>query len=365
MTLFYSTMRLFAPLCDRRTWPLYCSLTGSASTRSSSSISRSSTTPKDNCRGHTSFGVEHYIVHSNTVGLALWQNHGLQIAAQQKKPVLMDEFNSISCGGVDGISNTFGVAMWTSDYALQMAAQGYAGAYLHSRERGVTYNLFDPPDAVAGGAGAWTTNPAFYGMLPVAEALEAANGSRVVDLNIKNSMWDANQTSAGYAVYDGAAAAVHSLVLFNYKNVSGATSDYALDAKFVPPEASDVTIRYLAAPSVNEKTQIAWGGQTYAGVGDGVPVAATFAASVPDKTVSCAGGCTIQVPGPGVAVVFLGGVPNATVSTNGSSSDGNGDGSGSGSSPQRTGDNSSTGRSSGSVAAALLGAVLLGAMGML
>ncbi|KAI0751549.1 glycoside hydrolase family 79 protein [Daedaleopsis nitida] len=279
--------------------------------------------PQNNCFGKPAFGIEYYLVHSNTVDLAKWQSHGLQIAALQKKPVLMDEFNSISCGGVAGISDTFGAAMWTSDYALQMAVQGYAGAYLHSRERGVTYNLFDPPDAVAGAAGAWTTNPSYYGMLPVSEALESADGSRVVDLNIKNSVADSTATSAGYAIYDGASPTVHSLVIFNYKNTSGETSDYALDGALIPADKSALTIRYLAAGSVNEKTEIAWGGKTYAGVGDGVAVDASFAASVPDKTVACPGGCTIQVPGPGIAVVFLGGQTNSTTGqNNGSAGDG-------------------------------------------
>lgn len=272
--------------------------------------------PQNNCQGKPAFGIEYYLVHSNTVGLAKWQSHGLQIAAQQKKPVIMDEFNSVSCGGVPGLSDTFGLALWTADYALQMAVQGYAAAYLHSRERTVAYNPFSPPDAVAGGAGAWTTNSPFYGMLTVSEALESASGSRVVDLNIKNSVFDGSQTSAGYAIYDGKEDTAHTLVIFNYKNVTGTTSDYAIDAAFVPEDKSEITIRYLVAGSVNEKTNIAWGGKTYAGVGDATPVDATFPANVPDKTLSCTGGCTIQVPGPGLAVVFLGGQQNATTGNN-------------------------------------------------
>lgn len=249
-------------------------------------------------------------MHSNTVGLAQWQRHGLDLAAAANKPVIMDEFNSISCGGTDGISNTFGVALWTADYALQMAAVGYAAAYLHTREPGVTYNPFDAPHVPAGGAGPWTTNPPYYAMLPVAEALQSDDGSRVVDLNINGSMSDGAATAAGYAIYSGKANTVHSFVLFNYANVSGATSDYALDAEFFK-DASDstVTVRYLTADSVNEQTNIAYGAQTYAGVGDANAVQATFAASMPDKNVSCSSGCTVQVPGPGLAVVFVGGAP--------------------------------------------------------
>ncbi|OSC98987.1 glycoside hydrolase family 79 protein [Trametes coccinea BRFM310] len=292
--------------------------------------------PQNNCQGKPQYGLDYYTAHANAVSLARWQEHGLQViaASPNRKPILMDEFNSASCGGVDGISNTFAASLWTADYALQMAVVGYAGAYLHTRERGVTYNMFDPPDAVAGGAGAWTTNPSFYGMLPVAEALSSANGSRVVDLNVQNSMSDKSATVAGYAIYDGKADNVHSLVIFNFANASGATVDYSIDGKFVPSSSSSITIRYLTAPSVSEKTNIAWGGKTYAGVGDANPVDATFSSSVPDKNMSCSGGCTIQVPGPGLAVVFLGETPDFTnTSSSGNSTSGNGTSNGDPSSP--------------------------------
>ncbi|EIW61463.1 glycoside hydrolase family 79 protein [Trametes versicolor FP-101664 SS1] len=320
--------------------------------------------PQNNCQGKPQYGIDYYTSHANAVGLAQWQQNGLDYIAgsPNRKPVLMDEFSSASCGGVPGISDTFAASLWEVDYALQMALTGYAGAYLHTRERGVTYNLFDPPDAVAGGAGAWTTNPSFYGMLPVAEALQAANGSRVVDLNLANSIKDTKATAAGYAIYDGSAPTVHSLVMFNFANASGAMSDYTIDASLVPSNNTDITIRYLTAPSVNEKTNIAWGGKTYAGVGDGVAVDATFSSSVPDKTTSCAGGCTIQVPGPGLAVVFLGGVPTISKPANTSPNSTAG-----GASPSGSAAASHTGGASRSSVVSLgaLAAVLLAACTML
>ncbi|KAI0643529.1 hypothetical protein C8Q79DRAFT_1012806 [Trametes meyenii] len=168
---------------------------------------------------------------------------------------------------------------------------------------------------VAGAPGDWTTNPSFYGMLPVAEALHSANGSRVVDLNVGNSSSYAKATVAGYVIYDGSFPNVHSLVLINFANASGTTMDYAVNASFVQALADDsaVSIRYLSAPSLNEKTDIAWSGKTYAGGGDAVPVNADFSTSMPDKNMSCAGGCTVQVPGPGLAVVFLGEAPNFSI----------------------------------------------------
>ncbi|KAH9849982.1 glycoside hydrolase family 79 protein [Lenzites betulinus] len=324
--------------------------------------------PQNNCQGKPQYGIDYYTTHSNAVGLAQWQLHGLQVIASSpnRKPVLMDEFSSASCGGVPGISDTFAASLWTTDYALQMAIVGYAGAYLHTRERGVTYNLFDPPPAVAGGAGAWTTNPSFYGMLPVAEALESTNGSRVVDLNLANSISDAKATAAGYAIYDGTASTVHSLVFFNFANSSGATSDYTIDASLLPSSSSQITIRYLTAPSVNEKTNIAWGGKTYAGVGDGTPIDATFASSVPDKTMSCAGGCTVQVPGPGLAVVFLGNTtPNVTTTSTGTSTNSTNNSSPSSGTPSPQADKNSAVPHAGVAGASLVSALALALAAML
>lgn len=229
-----------------------------------------------------------------------------------RKPLIMDEFSTASCGGVPDISDTFGATMWTVDYVLQMASVGYSAAYLHTRERGVTYNLFDPPNGPAGSAGDWTTNPSFYAYFPLAETLQATNGSKVVDLNIQDSATDKTATVAGYAIYDVLSSNVNRIVLFNFENKTSSTASFTLDPSFfsASSHASNVLIRYLAAPDVNEKKQISWGNLTFAGVGDGNVVQATFDSAVADKNTDCSQGCTIDVPGPAVAVVFVGGEPS-------------------------------------------------------
>ncbi|GJE84970.1 glycoside hydrolase family 79 protein [Phanerochaete sordida] len=286
--------------------------------------------PQNNCFGSYQYHLDYYMSHTQTVMLAQWQEAGLQRIAQtpsdQRKPVLMDEFNSASCGGVPE-SNTFGVGLWTADYALQMASVGYSGAYLHTREPGVTYNIFDPPHSFPAGPGAWTTNTNFYAMLAVTEALQNANGSRVVDLNVDSSLSDYSAVHAGYALYDQASGGVHALALFNYANASAQSTDFALGEAFFAhaSDASAVLVRYMSAPTATETANVTWGNFTYAGAGDGMPVAANTQWT--DRTYACGGGCTVQVPGPGMAVVFVSGAPttvNATNSTGTSSSSGPG-----------------------------------------
>lgn len=277
--------------------------------------------PQNNCFGHYEYHLDYYMSHTQTVMLAKWQEPGLQIIAStpsdQRKPVLMDEFNSASCGGVPE-SNMFGVGLWTADYALQMASVGYSGAYLHTREPGVSYNIFDPPHSFPGGPGTWTTNTNFYAMLAVTEALQNANGTRVVDLNIDNSQSDYAAVHAGYALYDKNTGAPHALALFNYANASAQSTDFALPKDFFAAGAGPVMVRYLSAPTATETANVTWGNFTYSGVGDGMPVAATTQWT--DRTYACADGCTVQVPGPGMAVVFITGPPSTTNTTGTTSS---------------------------------------------
>ena len=279
--------------------------------------------------------------HTNTVNLAGWNSDAFAylgtVPAEQRKPVLMDEFNSASCGGIPE-SNMFGMALWTADYALQMAAVGYTAAYLHTREKGIPYNLFDPPAGDAGQVnGEWVTNPNFYSMLAVNEALQSsggqASGTKVVDLNIDNSTKDYAAVHAGYAVYDASSSQVQSFVLFNYANASLAGTDFQLPGAFFSSSSDSqgsLVVRYLTASTASETTQVTYGNLTYAGVTDGIAVTAPSTLNADwttDKEVQWTkdGGATVSVPGPGLAVVFVGGVASnvsesATPSGNGTSS---------------------------------------------
>lgn len=211
-------------------------------------------------------------------------------------PILLGEFNSASCGGIAGISDTFGATMWALDYVLQLASVGYSGAYIHTREAGITYNLFDPPAANSSSSN-WTTLPTYYALLPAAEALNAKNGTFVLDLNINNNTQ--NSTSAGYGLYDGKTSALYGMVFFNFADAGNGTTSFPVTTGNA---SQTLLVRYLSAPSVEEKFNISWGGKTLNGVGDAIMVDSGSAA---DQQFQCNSTCTVEVPSPGVAVVWL------------------------------------------------------------
>lgn len=173
------------------------------------------------------------------------------------------EFNTASCGGVPKVSDTFAAgALWVIDYALQLAMVGYSAAYVHQREPNIVYNLFDAP-LPAGGQGPWTTNPGYYALLVMPEILNAEAGSRVIDLNLGNSMFDVKQDMAGYAMYDAASTAINRLALFNYDNATanGAKTYNIPKEVFTNAtslglhnfDATKVAVKYLTAANANSK----------------------------------------------------------------------------------------------------------------
>lgn len=227
----------------------------------------------------------------------------------------MSEFNSAACGGVPTVSDSFGVgSLWTTDYALQLASVGYSAAYLHTREQGISYNMFSPPVGPDGTPGPWTTGSPYYSLLATAEALRSDAGGIVVDLNIGDSKTNLDATTSGYAIYDAQNNTVQQLVFFNYANTTSSANSstpFTIPASTFPPSsAASVTVKYLVGDSLAETKKIGWGGQTLAESTDGTlqPTTATWAP--PNTEVDCTNGCTINVPAPGMALVLAAGTPS-------------------------------------------------------
>ncbi|KAJ6616426.1 hypothetical protein B0H10DRAFT_2164639 [Mycena sp. CBHHK59/15] len=259
--------------------------------------------PQNNCGlgvGQPRFGLAYYMRHSSVVSLAAWQGPGAKIitsnSASNAPRLVLSEFNSASCGGIPGLSDTFAVgSLWTLDYALQMASIGFSATYLHTRERGISYNLVTPPAGGNGALGNWTTNPPYYAMLAMAEALRTEHGGIVIDLDLDNSTTDDAALQAGYAVYDAHNSLPASL--------------------FANRTAKTALVKFLAsATGAREKTHIAWGAKTFAGVGNGK--SAVDAAWAPaNQHLACAHGCSFNTSGTSLALVFLDNAQFAAIPT--------------------------------------------------
>jgi hypothetical protein len=81
-------------------------------------------------------------------------------------PLRIDETNSVSCGGVAGISNTFASALWASAYITQAMAAGVAGINLQGNPANCAgYTPVCAPERAALAAGRLRAQPDWYALL--------------------------------------------------------------------------------------------------------------------------------------------------------------------------------------------------------
>jgi hypothetical protein len=88
------------------------------------------------------------------------------IARAQGIPLRIDEANSVSCGGVSGISDTFGSALWATGYIGQAMSAGAAGLNLHGHPASCAgYSELCLPDPALAAEGRLHAQPDWYALL--------------------------------------------------------------------------------------------------------------------------------------------------------------------------------------------------------
>jgi len=104
----------------------------------------------------------------------------VSIARQAEVPFRLDETNSVSCGGVAGISNTFASALWAVGYLSQAMSMGVGGVNLQGNPANCQgYAPLCAPTAEDLASGALGAQPEWYALL-LARALI---GERPVSTN--------------------------------------------------------------------------------------------------------------------------------------------------------------------------------------
>ncbi|KAJ7923602.1 glycoside hydrolase family 79 protein [Mycena leptocephala] len=274
--------------------------------------------PRDNCAA--AFGGPGAVVIDPQTILPLYLTHDAHTTLLQDylnatayaqtvgKPFLMFETNTGSCGGFNGISDSFTAALWGLDYALQMAHSNFSGAMFHLGGQNVFYNPFTSPPTNESTFHQWSVGSLYYSALAMAEAIGPSNQTQVQNYGVA----DLTSFTPIYGIYENGVPV--RVAIFNYvDDPSGANTVHAVIRIAAATEAAggggatpaSVKVKYLAAESVVQKGGYTWAGQTFGGnfESDGRPTG-----TLDIKTVQCdttAQTCTIDVPAPGFALVFL------------------------------------------------------------
>jgi hypothetical protein len=179
---------------------------------------------------------------TNGLGPALSaaHDHGLQIR--------LDESNTVSCGGQEGLSNTFAAALWDLDVSFEVAQRGFNGINIHTRE-GIANQLF----SFSENHNVWSADvaPDYYGLLAFAQAAPAGSALLGTD----------GPTSGPLHVWATRAPnGVEHVVLINMAQRSGRTVTLRGTTR-----ARTITLARLTAPSAGATGGITFDGQHFVG----------------------------------------------------------------------------------------------------
>ncbi len=115
-------------------------------------------------------------------------------------PFRLDETNSVSCGGVADISNTFASALWAAGFLPQVMASGAIGVNLHGNPTNCRgYSPVCAPGPLELSTGELQAQPEWYALLLARELI----GARPLPTAMKVRPPVANVQASGFLAADG------------------------------------------------------------------------------------------------------------------------------------------------------------------
>jgi hypothetical protein len=158
------------------------------------------------------------------------------------------EMNSISCGGVAGVSDVFAAGLWSLDAMFQLASIGAAGVNLHT---GARYAVFDFDTS-----GALQVRGLYYGMLLFSRA--TGHQGRLLPVTVSSALQVRAWATLGN---DGATRIA----------VINEDLSQPAEVRLVIPSRAAASQWKLTAPTLDATTAITFGAQTFQGSVDGSP----------------------------------------------------------------------------------------------
>jgi hypothetical protein len=175
-----------------------------------------------------------------STGLAGTVEPVVRLAASAGLRVRVTEVDSVTCGGVPGISNTFATALWAPDALFSLLADGVEGVNVHVRQ-----DTFNEAFAMTGHG--LEPRPLLYGLLAFARTLSSGrtlvSGAVSAPARDDIRVWGV-RTTGGY---------LHVLAL----DKGGRTVH--LDLRL--PTTSSAVVQWLTAPKVRSTSGVTLAGR--------------------------------------------------------------------------------------------------------
>jgi len=227
---------------------------------------------------------------SDQASLAPAQNVAVFVnqVQQHDRLLSLSETNSVSCGGTDGVSNSFASALWGTDVMFNMASVGVHSVHFHTGS-GAYFSpfVFYVKRSSTQSTYTATVNPLYYGMLLFAQA--ATNKSRLLPVS--------SQSSGNVKVWATMDSQNVVRVVAINKDLSASGN---AEIQLSSPRSTSSLVR-LMAPSASATIGVTLGGQTFDGTTDGTPVGNNVSTSVKPKN----GIYTFSLPAASAALLTI------------------------------------------------------------
>jgi hypothetical protein len=202
--------------------------------------------PLKHCSPSQVVTIGQMLADSSSHGLAQTVQPFVDTAHRHGIPIRVDEMNAITCGGYEGVSNSFSSALWVIDSLFEMAKTGVDGVNIHTRP--YTINEILGPTHVHG-QWAMRVHPEYYGMMMFAQAAPA--GSKLLQLSGTQpsgvKVWATRATNGQVRV-----------MLINKNQARPEVLHLRLGSASAPAVEEE-----LRAPSVRATSGVTLGGQTF------------------------------------------------------------------------------------------------------
>jgi hypothetical protein len=180
-----------------------------------------------------------------------------RISLQAGVPFRINEVNSFYGGGKEGVSDTFGAALWCLDYMFELATYGCNGVNMETDVNQLGWISHYSP-IVHDGQGNISVRPEYYGML----AFSLAGKGDLLKITLTKE--DINLTAYATRTKGGG----------DFVWVTIINKDLSRDAKVninLPENYGEATVLWLKAPSVQSRGQVTLAGSEVAADGSWSP----------------------------------------------------------------------------------------------
>jgi hypothetical protein len=191
--------------------------------------------------------IQRVLSDNATVGLVRSVAPAIRLAEHAHLPIRLTELNSVTCGGLRGVSDTFATALWAPDALFGLIKAGVDGANIHVR-------AFTANAAFVITRRGLLARPLLYGMILFARAL--GPDARLVPVRLSSS-----RGSLHLKVWAARVRPNLWHVLLISKGAQGARVDLRL------PASGPATVQRLQAPAVTARAGMTLAGQQLDRVG--------------------------------------------------------------------------------------------------